>query len=374
MLLPLRRRQADSIRRRLLAFYDDHRRDLPWRGSKDPYAILVSEIMLQQTTVAAVVPYYERFLVRFPDLKSLARASEEDVLAAWAGLGYYRRARSLREACRQTVRRYGGHLPGTAAGLRELPGIGPYTAGAVASIAFDLPEPVLDGNVVRVLSRLAARPGRGSGEMRILEKAARALVEGRRPGDLNQALMELGATICTPKNPRCGDCPVARSCSARREGLPEMYPRALRRQTPEQRHGVVLVVRHSGGRVYLVQRGAESLMPGLWELPGLGGQEKEAAAPEPRLVARAARRQLGRTVVLGKRLGAFQHTVVNRRVQVEVRAAHLRPHGRGAVAGDSVRSVDPGHDSMPPITGATRKALEVAGFTAGAWIPGGGGQ
>lgn len=374
MLLPLRRRQADVIRRRLLAFYDRHRRDLPWRGSRDPYAILVSEVMLQQTTVAAVVPYYERFLARFPDLRSLARASEEEVLTVWAGLGYYRRARSLREACRQIVHRYGGHLPGTVAALRELPGIGPYTAGAVASIAFNLPEPVLDGNVVRVLARLAARSGRGSGERRLLEQAARTLVEGRRPGDLNQAVMELGATICTPTKPACGACPVARSCSARREGLPEKYPEALRRQSPQQRRGVVLVVRHDGGRVYLVQRRAESLMPGLWELPGLSGQEKDCVALEPRSVARAARRQLGQSVVLGKRLGSFQHTVVNRRVKVEVRIARLRPHGRSGVARAAVRSVDPGRDPMPPVTAATRKALEVAGFSPRAWIPAGGGQ
>jgi len=357
------------MRGRLLAFYDRHSRDLPWRGSQDPYAILVSEVMLQQTTVAAVIPYYEKFLARFPDLRSLAQASEEEVLAVWAGLGYYRRARNLREACRQTVRRHGGHLPGTAVALRELPGVGPYTAGAVASIAFNLPEPVLDGNVVRVLARLAARPGRGSGEMRVLEQVARTLVAGQRPGDFNQALMELGATICTPKKPACGACPVARSCSARREGLAEMYPQALLRPSPQRRRGVVLVVGHDGGRVYLVQRGGESLMPGLWELPGLSGQEKDAAALEPRAVARAARRQLGQSVVLGKRLGSFQHTVVNRRVQVEVRAARLQGAGRGGAAPGAVRSVDPGHDAMPPLTAATRKALEVAGFSSLTWIP-----
>lgn len=374
MLLPLRRRQADFIRRRLLAFYDRHRRDLPWRGSQDPYAILVSEVMLQQTTVAAVIPYYERFLDRFPDLRSLARASEEEVLTAWAGLGYYRRARSLREACRQTVQRHGGHLPRTAAGLRALPGIGPYTAGAVASIAFNLPEPVLDGNVVRVLARLAARSGRGSGEIRVLQQAARTLVGGQRPGDLNQALMELGATICTPGKPACEACPVARSCSARREGSPERYPGALRRQATQQRRGVVLVVRHDGGRVYLVQRGEKGLMPGLWELPGLSGQEKDAEAPAPRSVAKAARRQLGQPVVLGKRLGSFRHMVVNRRVQVEVRVARLRSAGGGRVARTAVRSVDPGRDPMPPLTAATRKALEVAGFSSRTWITAGRGQ
>jgi A/G-specific adenine glycosylase len=203
----------------------DHR-DLPWRLGRDPYAIWVSEIMLQQTRVEVVVPYYERFLERFPDVEALAAAPLDDVLRAWAGLGYYRRARQLHAAAAIVARDHHGRLPADEAALRALPGIGRYTAGAIRSIAFGEPAPIVDGNVARVLSRLFALPG-GPGDSvweRRLWTLAGQLVPATDPSAFNQGLMELGATVCTPRSPRCAACPLARHCRALAEGRPEAYP------------------------------------------------------------------------------------------------------------------------------------------------------
>ena len=204
------------VRAALLRWYDANRRDLPWRRTRDPYAIWISEAMLQQTRVETVIPYWERFLARFPDVASLARAELDDIYAVWTGLGYYSRARNLKAAAVSIVADHGGELPNNAEGLRSLAGIGRYTAGAVASIAFDREEPLVDGNVVRVFARLEDIR-EDSSERAIVERLwslAAELVRGPRPGDLNQALMELGATICTPKRPHCLACPVRLECRA----------------------------------------------------------------------------------------------------------------------------------------------------------------
>ena len=199
-----------SLRSTLLRWYRKNRRDLPWRRTADPYAVWVSEIMLQQTRVETVLPYYARFLERFPDASRLADATEDDVLASWSGLGYYRRARALHQGARVVMERHDGKLPRDPADLRRLPGVGRYTAGAIASVAFGLPEPILDGNVRRVLARIFAVDGVRLGpaaEERELWGLAASLVQGSAPGDLNQALMELGALICTPRAPACPACP-----------------------------------------------------------------------------------------------------------------------------------------------------------------------
>nr|MDQ3035848.1 A/G-specific adenine glycosylase [Myxococcota bacterium] len=201
----------------LLRWYDASARDLPWRRTRDPYAIWVSEIMLQQTRVPTALRYYDRFLARFPDAHALAAASEDDVLSMWSGLGYYRRARLLHRGVREVVARYDGRVPEDAEARRALPGIGRYTAGAIGSIAFDREEALVDGNVARVLARLRGIDtplGRADTESRLWSEAE-SLVRGPRPGALNQSLMELGATICTPSSPRCEHCPVAASCVAR---------------------------------------------------------------------------------------------------------------------------------------------------------------
>src|SRR6201984_884329 len=207
-------RDLAEIRKRLLGWFGKYRRELPWRLNKDPYRIWLSEIMLQQTRVAAVIPYYERFLDRFPDIRALAEAPEEEVLRLWSGLGYYSRARNLQRAARQIVAKHGGQFPRTLDEALALPGIGSYTAAAILSIAFGAKHAVLDGNVARVLARLDAIRGdlRESQRWRELQKTADGLLEPKYPGDWNQAIMELGATLCTPRSPQCLLCPVAQYC------------------------------------------------------------------------------------------------------------------------------------------------------------------
>ncbi len=310
-------------RRTLLDWFERVRRPLPWRASRDPYAIWVSEVMLQQTRVDTVIPYWERFLARFPSVHALAEASEEEVLAAWSGLGYYRRARALHAAARLLVSEHGGHLPEEPARLRELPGFGPYTSGAVASIAFGRCEPAVDGNVARVLSRLRgirAPLGRAKSR-RALDAAARALLSGcERPGDLNQALMELGATLCTPRTPRCPDCPLRGTCSARASGDPEALPVAAPRRAPrEERWAALLPVVTEGDRLAVwMERAEGTRFGGLWSPPMRPIAEGESAE--------MLWYRLGSCWVSGsydvERLGELHHVLTHRRLHVSV--ARLR--------------------------------------------------
>jgi A/G-specific adenine glycosylase len=245
------------FRRRLLGWFDEHKRVLPWRQDRDPYRVWVSEIMLQQTRVAGVVEHYKRFLRRFPNIEKLARAREASVLAAWSGLGYYRRARMLHAAAKRVVKD-SGRFPATAAELRDLPGIGRYTASAIASIAFDEPVAVVDGNVERVLQRLLGK--RIGGEW--LWRAAQEVLDPGRPGDFNQAMMELGATLCLPRQPKCSECPVSQMCATRGE-LTARAP-GIRQKKRE----INYALDRRNGSIFLVKRpAAASLMPGMWELP-----------------------------------------------------------------------------------------------------------
>jgi A/G-specific adenine glycosylase len=249
---------ARRFQRGLLEWFDRHKRDLPWRRDRDPYRVWLSEIMLQQTRVAAVIDHYERFLRRFPSIEKLASAREASVLAAWSGLGYYRRARMLHAAAKKVVKENGGKLPATAEDLRALPGIGRYTASAVASIAFDEPVAVVDGNVERVLQRVRGKNLAGED----LWRAAGDLLSQRRPGDFNQAMMELGATVCFPRQPQCLLCPVSDLCATRGE---LQRPGKGTRQTKREIH-YALACRN--GSIFLVQRPKTvTLMPGMWELP-----------------------------------------------------------------------------------------------------------
>lgn len=255
--------ERNLFRRQLLKWFDRNKRDLPWRRDRDPYRVWLSEIMLQQTRVAAVVDHYQRFLKRFPDLKTLARAREASVLAEWSGLGYYRRARMLHAAAKKIAGEHAGRFPSSAAAWRRLPGIGRYTAAAVASIAFDEPVAVVDGNVERVLQRWLGAPIAGES----LWSAAQELLSPRRPGDFNQALMELGATVCLPRSPKCSLCPVSASCATRGE-LP-----APVRQPRRNKRTIQYAFARRNGSVFLVQRPATaSLMPGMWELPEVTGK------------------------------------------------------------------------------------------------------
>ncbi|MBZ5573703.1 MAG: A/G-specific adenine glycosylase [Acidobacteriia bacterium] len=244
--------------RLLLRWFDAHKRDLPWRQNADPYRVWLSEVMLQQTRVTAVVEHYQRFLKRFPTVKRLAAARESSVLAVWSGLGYYRRARMLHAAAKTIVREYAGKFPTTAADLQTLPGIGRYTAAAIASIAFNEPVAVVDGNVERVLQRLREKPIAGEQ----LWQAAGDLLEENRPGDFNQALMELGATVCLPRQPKCLLCPVFGMCATRGElSRGQKVARQRKRQ-------VQYTLDCRNGSIFLVRRPKSAgLMPGMWELP-----------------------------------------------------------------------------------------------------------
>jgi A/G-specific adenine glycosylase len=271
-----------AARRALLSWYRRHARDLPIRRTRDPYRILVAEVALQQTRIEQGLPFLERFFERFPTVEALAGATEDEVLLAWEGLGYYRRARSLRAAARAILRHHGGRVPSGYEDLLRLPGVGPYTAGAVASIAFGKRVPAVDGNAARVLARVfmvgedASTPA-GLAEFRAL---ALRLMGRAEPGAFNQAVMELGATVCKPAGPICGKCPIARACLAKREGVQEEYPlRGPSGPLPSVEVAFALVERQ--GRVLAVRRGKKGLLAGLWALPG--GEVRSSAGPRETL-------------------------------------------------------------------------------------------
>ncbi len=281
--------QRRAFRTRLLRWYRRNGRDLPWRRTADPYAIWLSEIMLQQTTVATVLPRWERFLGRWPTVEALAAAPLAEVLHEWSGLGYYARARNLHRAARAVAEEHNGRLPGSSAQLRELPGMGPYTAAAVASIAHGEPAAVLDANVERVLTRLTAleQDARSTAGKRHLREWAAALLHPRHPGDHNQGMMELGATVCTPRAPDCGTCPVAGFCLARQKGRPERYPLLPRRQPVERvREAAILLDRR--GRFLVLHRRKDVSFGGMWELPRVRCAPEEDPVEAARRAAREA--------------------------------------------------------------------------------------
>ncbi|HEV8325147.1 MAG TPA: A/G-specific adenine glycosylase, partial [Myxococcota bacterium] len=326
---------ADDLRRRLVEWFDRSARDLPWRRTRDPYAVWVSEVMLQQTRVDTVVPYYERFLARFPTVQSLADAPEDDVLRLWQGLGYYSRARNLQRAARLLAAGRGARMPPDAAGLRALPGVGRYTAGAVASIAYDAPEPILDGNVARVLVRLFGIDGdpRAPALAPRLWELAAALVPpappspapgplvGRpTPARFNQAMMELGALVCLPVEPRCLLCPVHDPCAARRSGRQGELGGPRPRRAPEPVTRLVAAVERPGRLLWM--RRAEGLLGGLWELPGLDGPAG-GAAPPLRALAAFVSASCGVPVTLDPDpVGEVTHVFTHRRMTAHLHRAH----------------------------------------------------
>jgi A/G-specific adenine glycosylase len=330
------------VRGRLLEWYERSRRDLPWRRTRDPYAIWVSEIMLQQTRVAVVVERYQAFMTRFPTLASLAQAPEQEVLALWSGLGYYRRARMLHKAAQFVAEHYGGNLPKTAEVLRTLPGIGAYTAAAIASIAHGERVAVVDGNVERVLCRLegwkaGGRADGGALIRRKIEKLAAELVCSERPGDSNQALMELGATLCSPRNPQCLVCPVTSDCKTKGEHQTTPRPPMICRETA---HALsVRTVRREGQthrEVLLEQRPASlTVMPGLWELPTL----READVPDEEL-----------------RL-TVRHAIMQVNYRVRVRTVSEDDIDAITAPGGERRWVPLGEAAGMALTGLTRKVL-----------------
>ena len=343
--------RTEGIRRLrgpLLRWYRKHRRDLPWRESRDPYSIWVSEIMLQQTQVATVVPYHRRFLKRFPSVHELAAASEEAVLSVWSGLGYYRRARALHAASRLIVDRYDGRVPDETTELRTLPGIGRYTAGAIASIAYGREEPVLDGNVRRVLCRLRGLSGRNDTE---LWEIALTLVRGDSPGDLNQGLMELGARICTPRSPGCAHCPIRSGCTAAASGNPEAHP-APRPASPAEKVRVAVALTRRGGRILLERPGGNSPLRGTWDLPAV--EIASTADPRARIESELGRRH-GLTIEAGRRTATASHGILHRRLTLELFECRL-VRGRPSECED-LRWIRPTDITETAVSGATRKLL-----------------
>jgi len=302
---------ADAFVPALLAWFDANRREMPWRGHPDPYAVWVSEIMLQQTQVETVRGYFSRFLATFPDVGALARAETDPLLKAWEGLGYYTRARNLRRAAQVVVERHGGQVPDTAAALEALPGIGPYTAAAVASICFGEAVPVVDGNVARVFARyrgLADDFSKPKARAALAGWLAPAVSVSGRPGDFNQAMMEIGALVCTPRRPVCGECPLATGCLARQDGSQADYPfRPARRAVPERFVAVVLAMDEAGRRL-MVRRGESGLLGGLWELPSVAMDGKPVKPAGVRQLFREFHGiDFGRVELVGERIHVFTH-------------------------------------------------------------------
>lgn len=320
-----------NFSRRLLTWYEKNKRDLPWRRTRDPYRIWLSEILLQQTRVEAVIPYYERFLARFPDVFALAKAPLDDVLKVWEGAGYYARARNLHRAAKIVAEQYGGKFPRRVEKLRELPGIGRYTAGAIASIAFNATTPVVDGNVARVLCRVYAirEDPKASATQEQLWNIATDLIPERtqtrqikteqgtitrrvrvrgHAREFNQALMELGATICVPKNPRCLICPVQRICVARELGIQNLLPaKRAKKELPHKIIAAGVIFRKGGSKraqVLIQQRLSEGLLGGLWEFPGGKVEANESLAD---CVAREVREELGIEIRVGPEIIAVDH-------------------------------------------------------------------
>lgn len=302
----------------LLAWWDAGHADLPWRRAHDAYGVWVAEIMLQQTQIATVIPYYERWMARFPTAEALAAAPLDDVLKLWEGLGYYSRARNLHAAAQIVTHEHGGRLPETVGELIKLPGIGRYTAGAIASIAFDVPAPILDGNVIRVLSRVhdIEEDVTQSATRTRLWHLAEELVPPDRPGDFNQALMELGQSICLPKNPRCLICPLSALCLARQHGTqPERPVRPPRKRTPHYDVVAAVIWREGGparhGEFLIAQRPHDGLLGGLWEFPGGKVEPGETMADALR---REIREELTIDIKPGEFLIAVPHAYTHFRI------------------------------------------------------------
>ncbi|MEM7604481.1 MAG: A/G-specific adenine glycosylase [Myxococcota bacterium] len=354
-------------REALLEWYDAHKRDLPWRRTRDPYAIWVSEIMCQQTRVDTVIPYYERFLDRFPTATKLAEASEDDVLSRWSGLGYYRRARLLHAGAKAVRDRHGGAVPEDAEARRALPGVGAYTAGAIGSIAFDKEEALVDGNVARVLSRFARidAPVGSTASNKKLWALADDAVQGPRPGDFNQALMELGATLCTKAAPACSRCPIAEACQALRQGEVDRLPVPKKKKPPKPVF-MVAVVPTVSGRMWLT-RSDKSLFGGLWGVPLVEGTPPQGELFKSKAASKGADvrpSELARRALVGEgirartpeRMGQIEHVLSHRRMTVDV----WRAKGARGTEDETLRRFTPAELDEVGIAKLTRKILACA--------------
>jgi A/G-specific adenine glycosylase len=318
--------QTGKIQKKLLQWFRKYGRDLPWRRTRDPYAIWVSEIMLQQTQVATVIPYYQKFLKSFPTVRHLSKADLSKVLQVWEGLGYYSRARNLHRASRIVSNHFNGKIPDNLTDLRTLPGIGRYTAGAILSIAFNKEAPILDGNVKRVLSRLFAIPGDPKETEKLLWKFSESLIPIVYVSSFNQGLMDLGAMICTPKEPQCSECPLRDLCKGRVSGDPERFPtKILRKKIPHIEAVSALI--QENGKVLLQQRPPEGLLGGLWEFPNWPIEEKKDIKE---YLEHKIKSEIGLKVKSKEPIGSFQQTFSHFKLTLQVFHCHpLNGKGRG---------------------------------------------
>lgn len=361
--MPAQRRRK-ALGEKLLQWFATARRPLPWRGKYEPYAVWISEMMLQQTQVETMLPYFGRWMKRFPTVEAVASAPQQAVLKAWEGLGYYSRARSLHRAARQIMKEHGGELPRCAGELQALPGIGPYTAGAISSIAFNRDAPAVDGNIARVLSRLFAleEPVNHPAGRKRLWELARAMLPKGQARDFNQGLMELGALICRARSPACTACPLRPHCTAGKAGKAEEYPRKSARVERRQLRGVMLLPT-MGGRLLMRRRPAKGLWGGLWEFPWLeleAGESRSNALQ--RLIA-----QLNLGVDTAPRsLGRISHGLTHMQLELQCYQADaidgedaLPPTEKGAPAGGARRWVTPAARKRLPLARLSHKALEL---------------
>jgi len=321
-----------ALRRRLLAWFDREGRDLPWRTSSDPYRIWVSEIMLQQTQVSTVIPYFERFIVSFPSVVALAAANESDVLRHWEGLGYYRRARQLYAAAQVVAAEHGGLVPREFEAVRGLPGIGRYTAGAIVSLAFDQPIAILEANTVRLWSRLIAYAGPTDSPagQKLLWQAAQAALPSKGAGRFNSALMDLGSLVCTPKMPRCGECPLRSVCESFRTGRQQAIPVPKVRPASEAVHEAAVVVWRRG-RVLLLRRSAAERWAGLWDFPRFQ-TARGSAAKIKQQVAGQILKLTGQGVEIGRKLTTIKHGVTRFRITLDCYEARCRGRAKQSAA------------------------------------------
>ena len=341
-----------TLHRRLLAWYDAHPREMPWRGHPDPYAVWVSEIMLQQTQVETVRGYFTRFIAAFSTVAALAAAPQQDVLKAWEGLGYYTRARNLQKAA-QSVSAQGGSLPQAAAHWATLPGVGPYTAAAIASICFNECAPVVDGNVIRVFARFLGWPDdfrKPPAREKLAAWLLPHIAASKRPGDFNQAMMDLGATLCTPRTPSCTSCPLKHGCLACREGRQDEFPTKPDKKAVPTRQSVAVLVHDAGGRVLFTQRTEEGLLSGLWELPNSAVTRK----PTRRGALCALREQTGLSSARADFLGTVTHVFSHFKLLLHVYSVPVFTGVPDPARQPPVRFACP--DDLPLAT-ATRRAL-----------------
>lgn len=352
-------RTTRNIRRKLLEWFEHHQRDLPWRRHYRPYEVWISEVMLQQTQVNTMLPYFERWMARFPDLRSVAEAPEDTVLKHWEGLGYYSRARNIQRTARIILLERQGEFPKDYTTLRRLPGIGPYTAAAILSLAFKEDRPVVDGNVKRVFSRvfdiatvLSARES-----VRFMEETSRNLLPKGKAREFNQALMELGALVCTPRSPRCLECPIRRECRSRILGIVSRRPVRAQSGTPssvEVAVGILL----SHGRIFIQKRPPGGLMPLLWEFPG--GKVQEGESPEAALV-RELREELGVGVQILTKVGVIRHAYTSFRVVLHAFTCHLSDETPLPVLRSAIdcKWVDLGEIAHFPFPAANQKLIRM---------------